>query len=123
MRDSFNGTTFVKAISNTFVPGPIMLLRRASPNGPAGAVNAAVLNHSPIEWFARLTDCPGTTSGRSVPFVPAFTLPMLSKYRGVNGKPDAIVQSPLHCQSPKIARHAVFSVSQRLSCPNGNSIR
>ena len=30
-RDSFNGMIFVKAMSKTFVPGPMMLLRRASP--------------------------------------------------------------------------------------------
>ena len=49
-RDSFNGKTFVNAMSNTLLPGPMMLLRRASPYVPVGgARNAAVLNHSAIE--------------------------------------------------------------------------
>ena len=71
IRDSFMGMTLVNAISNTLLPGPMMLLRRASPNCPVcGVVNAAVLNHSRIEGSDRLTFCPGTTSGRSVPFDP-----------------------------------------------------
>src|SRR5580658_5303473 len=121
-RDSFSGKIFVNAISNTLLPGPMMLLRRALPYCPVGgATKAAVLNHSAIEGFVRLTDCPGTRSGRSVAFVPAFTSLTSFTNRGVNGSPDANVQSPLHCQSPKTARNGVFPVSQCLSCPNGNS--
>ena len=30
-RDSFSGKIFVNAISNTLLPGPMMLLRRALP--------------------------------------------------------------------------------------------
>src|SRR5271154_2228042 len=121
-RDSFMGKIFVNAISNTLLPGPMMLLRRALPYSPVGgATNAAVLNHVAIEGFGRLTACPGTRSGRSVAFVPAFTSFTSFTNRGVNGNPDANVQSPLHCQSPRTARNGVFSVSQRLSCPKGNS--
>src|ERR1700693_2473256 len=114
--------TFVNAISNTFEPGPMMLLRRALPNCPVGgATNAALLNHSPIEGFDRLTDCPGITSGRSVPLLPRFTSAMLPSKRGVNGRPEAIVQSPLHCQPPTIARNGACPVNQRLSVPKGSS--
>src|SRR5208282_169847 len=98
-RDSFRGKIFVNAMSNTLLPGPMMLLRRASPNCPGGgATNAAVLNQSVMDGLAKLTDCPGTKSGRNVPFVPRFTSAMLPSSRGVNGNPDANVQSPLHNQ-------------------------
>src|SRR5580658_6199854 len=120
-RDSLIGITLVSAMSKTLLPGPMMLLRRASPYGPAGNANAAVLNHFAIEGFEMLTDCPRTTSGRSVPFVPRFTSAESPSSRGVKGSPEAIVQSPLHCQSPKMARSGVFPVSQRLSCPKGSS--
>ena len=40
-----------------------MLLRRASPNDLWAATNAAVLNHSAMEGFGRLTDWPGTDVG------------------------------------------------------------
>src|ERR1700733_7744229 len=115
-RDSFSGMIFVKAISNTLLWGPIMLLRRASPYVPVGGIaNAAVLNHSRTDGFARLTGCPGTRFGRRGPFVPAFNSSVFPRYRGVNGRPEAIVQSPLHCQSPRMARKGVLPVSQRLS--------
>src|ERR1700722_8521168 len=104
-------------MSNTLVPGPMTLLRRTSPYVPAaGATKAAVLNHSPIDGFAKDTVCPWTKFGRNVPFVPPLTSLMSFSNLGVNGSPDAIVQSPLHCQSPSIARHGEFPVSQRLSC-------
>ena len=53
-RDSFSGMTLVNAMSNTLVPGPMMLLRRASPYCPVGgATKAAVLNHSAIGRIAK----------------------------------------------------------------------
>ncbi len=52
-----------------------------------------------------LIDCP-VRSGRSAPLVPLFTSVKLPRIRGVNGRPDAMVQSPLHCQSPNTARQA-----------------
>ena len=99
-----------------------MLLRRASPYCPVGGTaNAALLNHSPIDRLAKLTDCPGTTSGRKVPLLPRLTSVMSFSNRGVNGSPEAIVQSPLHCQPPKMARNGACPVSQRLSLPKGSS--
>src|ERR1700721_824173 len=65
VRDSCSGITFVKAISNTLVPGPIMLLRRAVPYWQVeGLANAAVLNHSPIDGCDSCTASPATTSAR-----------------------------------------------------------
>src|SRR6266851_4222278 len=54
-RDSLIGKILVKAISNNRWPGPSMLLRRAFPNAPDGATNAAVLNHSATEASGKLT--------------------------------------------------------------------
>src|ERR1700758_2914016 len=121
-RDSFNGKTLVNAISNTWVPGPMMLLRRALPICPVGgAAKAAVLNHAPIDGFELWIDCPETKSGRKVPLVPRLTSVAFPRSRGVKGNPDAIVKSPLHCQSPRIARHGEFPVSHRFSWPKGSS--
>src|ERR1700683_2839314 len=116
VRDSFSGMILVKAMSNNFVPGPMMLLRRASPYWlVGGAANAAVLNHSPIVGCDKLTDWPGTMLARMVPLVPRATSVTSLRPCGVKGRPDAMVQSPLHCQSPKIARRGVLPVSHRLS--------
>src|ERR1700693_2436208 len=101
IRISPKGNNLVNAISNDRVPGPSMLLRRALPYWPTGgAVNAAVLNHSPMEGSASVNDCPGTTSARIVPLVPRLTSVKSPNTRGVNGEPEAMVQSPLHSQSP-----------------------
>src|SRR5215467_8166272 len=123
-RDSFSGMIFVNAMSNTLVPGPTMLLRRASPYCPAGgATKDPVLNHFLIDGLEILTLCPGTRSGRNVPFEPRLTSAKFPSRRGVKGKPEANVQSPLTCQSPTIARNGELPESQRLSCPKGNSNR
>ena len=115
-RDSLRGNILVNAISKTRVGGPMMLLRRALPNCPAGGVtNAAVLNHLAIEGSEMLIYSPGTRSGRNVPFVPRSTSEKSPTSRGVNGSPEAMVQSPLHCQSPSIARCTLSPVIQRLS--------
>ena len=64
VRDSFSGMSLVNAMSNTTLPGPIMLLRRASPNSPVGGVTkAAVLNHSARDGFARAHRLPGNQVG------------------------------------------------------------
>src|SRR5215469_8040991 len=124
VRPSFSGITFVRAMSNSLEEGPMMLLRRASPYWPTGGLTkAAVLNHLGIEGFEIRTDCPGTTFGRKVPFVPPLISSAVLTKRGVNGSPVARVQSPLHCQSPKTARMGVLLFSQRLSWPNGSSHR
>ena len=93
--------SLVIAMSNSTWPGPMMLLRRAFPYWPVGGVtNAAVLNHSLMLGFEMLTGSP-VTSARSVPFTPLLTLEYEPTMRGVKGRPDAIVQSPLHCQPPR----------------------
>src|SRR5579863_7822973 len=121
-RDSFNGNILVNAISKTLVGAPMMLLRRASPYCPVGgAANAAVLNQRAIEGLEIEIDCPDTRFGRNVPFVPRCTSEKSPRSRGVNGSPEASVQSPLHCQSPNTARCALFPVNQCLSWPKGNS--
>src|SRR5579864_4087132 len=120
-RDSFNGITLVSAMLNTRVPGPVMLLRRALPNcAGGGAINAAVLNHCATVGSEMPTGNP-VTSGRSVPLVPRLTSLNAPRILGVKGSPEAIVQSPLHCQSPKTARHGLAPESHCLSCPNGSS--
>ena len=98
-----------------------MLLRRASPNAPVGATNAAVLNHSAMDGFGTVTDWPGTTSARSVPLTPWLTFSVLPRIRGVKGSPEAMVQSPLQFQSPRMARSGVLPDSQRRSWPKGSS--
>src|ERR1035441_10788290 len=78
-----------------------MLLRRALPYCPVGRMrNAAVLNHSAILGSGMPTGAP-VTSARNVPFTPLLTLEYEPTMRGVNGSPEAIVQSPLHCQPPR----------------------
>src|SRR5215813_10281482 len=121
-RDSFKGNTLVIAISQLIVEGPITLFLRASPYWPEGAAtNAPVLNHSAIEGFPSAIGSPGTRLGRRVPLVPRPTSVKLPRRRGVKGSPDAIVQSPLHCQSPNIEPSRRWLYSQRRSCPKGNS--
>src|SRR5450631_18683 len=108
-------------MSNSTSPGPMMLLRRALPYCPGGgATNAAVLNHSLMLGFGTLTGDP-VTSALSVPFTPLFTLAYEPKRRGVNGRPEAIVQSPLHCQPPKMSCVFPSTASHRLPLPKGSS--
>ena len=78
-----------------------------------------MLNHSAMDGFDRLTDCPGTTSARSVPLVPRSTSSALPSSRGVKGRPEAMVQSPLHCQSPKIASHRFILGEPAVVVPEG----
>src|ERR1700733_655842 len=105
----------------------MMLFRRALPYAQEGGAKAAVLNHSPIVGFPNWIDCPGIRFGRSVPLVPPLTSHVLPTIRGVNGSPEANVQSPLHCQSPKTARSISMDeplpLRKRLSCPNGSSAK
>src|SRR6476646_6736718 len=120
-RVSLRGKILVNDISNNRLPGPSMLLRRASPNGPDGVTKAAVLNHSAIDGLGRLTGCPGTTSARTVPLVPWLTSSTLPRTRGVKGNPDAMVQSPLQFQSPRMTRSGLLPDNQRRSWPKGSS--
>ena len=53
-RVSLRGKILVNDMSNNRLPGPSILLRRASPNTADGATNAAVLNHSVAVRFAGL---------------------------------------------------------------------
>src|ERR1700694_2149844 len=78
-RDSLRGKILVNDMSNNRLPGPSMLLRRASPNGPAGATNAAVLNHSAMDGSGTVTGWPGTTSPRCVPLAPWLTFNVLPR--------------------------------------------
>src|ERR1700742_3421188 len=112
-RVSLSGKILVNDISNSRVPGPSILLRRASPNTPVGATNAAVLNHSAIDGSDTVTGSPGTTSARCVPFTPWLTFNVLPRIRGVKGSPEAMVQSPLQFQSPRTARSGLLPESQR----------
>src|ERR1700730_11821366 len=101
-----------------------MLLRRAVPNSPDGGItNAAVLNHSLTDGLGKPTGSPATTSARSVPLVPRLTSEKSPRILGVNGSPEAIVQSPLQFQSPTTARSGLFAVSHRRSWPKGSSHR
>ena len=122
-RDSLSGKTLVNAMSNR----AFLVLRCCCGahrhRAPAGVAKAAVLNHSAIgrireaDRLSRNYVRPYGSVGAAVDFA------ALPREPGVKGKPDAMVQSPLHCQSPNIARSGVFPVSQRRSCPKGSSHR
>src|SRR4029078_3088001 len=118
-RVSLRGKILVNDISNNRLPGPSMLLRRASPNWPAGATNAAVLNHSAMDGFDTVTNWPGTTSARTVPLVPRFTSEESPRIRGGKGRPEEMAQPPPQFQSPKPPRSGLFPASQRRSWPKG----
>src|SRR5215472_15800837 len=103
------------------VPGPMMMLRPASPNGPAGTVKAALLNHSLMLRSLRLMDCPGTTSGRAEPVTPRERSEECPKIRGENGRPEARVMLPLQEKPPKTSCAQPSLVSHFFSLPRGNS--
>src|SRR4029079_14444963 len=83
------------------VPGPMIVLRPASPNVPsAGTTKAAVLNQRAMPGSGTVIGCP-VTSSRSVPFTPRATSPKSPRTRAVKGVPDWRLTSPLHTQPPR----------------------
>src|SRR6266567_6623000 len=113
-------TLLFKAMSNWYVPGPRIVFLPALPNWPAaGRTKAAVLNQAMTVGFAINTGAP-VAFARSVPFVPRRISPVSPRIRAVDGVPEAIVQLPLTCQLPNIARPKCSVESHRLFSPNGN---
>src|ERR1700682_1693208 len=118
---SFIWMVLESAMSKEIVPGPIIMLRPALPNGPAGAAKALVLNQCRMLWSPLLMDCPGTTLGRADPLTPRPISEALPKKRGEKGVPEATVILPLQENPPKAfcAKPSVFN--QRFSLPKGSS--
>src|SRR5258708_28678470 len=112
-----------KAISKLIVPGPMMMFRPASPNGPDGVVKAAVLNHWLMLGLLTVMDWPGTMSGRAAPVTPRCKSEAVPKMRGENGMPEAIVRLPLTENPPNTFCAQPSLVSHFFSLPKGSSYR
>src|SRR5258708_16220753 len=72
-RVSLRGKILVKDMSNNRLPGPSILLRRASPNNPERNTDAAVVNHSLHHGSSTGRGQAGTPSPPSVPVNPTPT--------------------------------------------------
>src|SRR5258708_234638 len=117
---SFNWIVLERDMSTEMVPGPIIMLRPALPNGPDGAVKAAVLNQFRMVC-APSRDCPGTTFGRAAPVTPRPRSEALPKKRGENGVPEAMTTLPFQENPPNAFCAQLLVFSQRFSLPKGSS--
>src|SRR5882672_9966624 len=118
---SFSWMFFAMDISNETVPGPIMMLRPALPNTPAGVTKAALLNHAWMVGSLSWIDCPGTKSGRAAPVTPRLRSDESPKNRGENGRPEASVRLPLKENPLKALCAQPLLFSHFLSLPKGSS--